>query len=597
MSTKRKVFAFGLAALMAMTSLPLMAYDNTGVPAPTDVETATIEPNPAKPMAAGPKSPTNYASAGRYSTDVDNILSLTGWTDVSVNNWLAFAGWDNSLFSLGYARKIGGLYLGAWYNGNIVASGKETLEFVGVTYDAYGNPVTEESGYQDIRPGTPLTQPWTYSNNRLSLILGIADMGIRLDVRENYLSKKLPAGAWSTTIDKTTGSVSGTNEISDYKYLRGWTDIYAGWGMTFPLAGLTIKPSAQLGAQLYSSEQNTVYKTNAANNPVPPPSAGSPVTYNDITASTQAGENTAFIRPNILIGTTVNGLPWGLGVGLEYTINFDLYTSSYDLYGGSESVAGDVSWVYDDNFSSTVTSPAQSTTTAKGGVTVEEKSRLRQIITPSLTWGTDLGDNIKLALKLDLPFTLGSAADGGKYKKTWSTTTTTLTGGSTTVTETNSTSYNSGESETSVFGFAPALYVGTQIAAIPNRLTLNLGLTNTVKYYSEKILMKPEKVGVTTTRTTVDGLVTVDSKTTPGAIGTKTDYSYVNESWTDLKTKITAGFTFFFSPNFLIDTYLTAQPADSSGTTNNTGGIQFRDTNFWNDIVQGNFGIMFTVKK
>jgi hypothetical protein len=122
-------------------------------------------------------------------------------------------------------------------------------------------------------------------------------------------------------------------------------------------------------------------------------------------------------------------------------------------------------------------------------------------------------------------------------------------------------------------------------------------LTNTVGYSSKKILGKPAKVNVTTTRTTVDGLVTGDTKTTPASIPTQSDYSYVNEKWTDLTTQITAGFTFFFSPNFLVDTYLTTQPTDSSGTTSNTGGIQLKDTNFWDDIVRGNFGIMFTIKK
>jgi hypothetical protein len=71
-----------------------------------------------------------------------------------VDNWLAFAGWDNNLFSLGYARKIGGIYLGAWYNGNVVASGEADTEFVRVTYDEAGKPTAEAGGY------AVGTQPW-----------------------------------------------------------------------------------------------------------------------------------------------------------------------------------------------------------------------------------------------------------------------------------------------------------------------------------------------------------------------------------------------------------------------------------------------------
>jgi hypothetical protein len=443
------------------------------------------------------------------------------------------------------------------------------------------------------------TQPWAYSNNRLSLLLGIAGMGIRLDAKENYLSRELPADSSTHTVNKNTGEVTGNNEISDYKYLKGWTDIYAGWGMTFSLAGLSIKPTAQLGVQLYTNEQNTVYKANSSSLPSassPDPTYTLDPTYTNIAADTQKGENTAFVRPKIQVGATVGGLPWGLGAGLEYSINFDIYTSSYDLYGGSESVAGDVSWGFADNYSFSNTTPIESTSTTAGGVTVEEKTRLQQIITPSLTYGTNLGDNVKFALKLDLPFTLESKTSGGSYTKTWKTEVKTPTGGETTVTETNKTSYSSGESETSIFAVAPALYIGTQITAIPNKLNLNLGLTNKIEYSSVKGQEKPTGVGFNTTTTTVGDLVTVDTKTSD-SIGTKTDYSYVKETWSDLNAKISAGFTFFFNPNFLVDTYFTTSITDTAGTTNGDSGISFGNTNFWSDIVAGNFAIMFTIKK
>jgi hypothetical protein len=555
MMKNRKVFAFGLALLMALAAFPLAAFTTGEANTETDVPA-----EPTKPMAGGPESPTSKASAGRFTTDVDNVVSTGGWGDVSADKWLAFAGWDNKLFSLGYARKIGGLYLGAWYNGNIVAGGEETTEYTGVAYDAFGNPIEESSGYD-----VATTQPWTYTNNRLSVLLGIAKHGIRLDVKENYLSRDIPTAASSHT-EATTGGVSGNNDVTEYKFLKGWTDIYAGWATSLPVGALTIKPRANLGVMLYSDDENAVSKVNSTS----PGSAN--YTAANTVATAQAGKNTSFIRPAILAGAGLSGLPGGFGLDLEYAINFDIYTSSYDLYGGSGSVAGTAEWAKASNYSYSTTTPATLTSYVAGGVAIEEKTRIQHIITPAFTKSIDLGDRVKLGLKVGVPVTLGSATSGGKYTETWSTTTTANTGGTTTVVQTSNVSYTSGESETSLFKVAPSVSIGAQFAAIPNRLTINLGLKNAVSYSNERTVTKPVGIGYTTSKTTVDGLVTADTKTsgappTVATASTAKDTASVKETLSDLSAAISAGFTFQFSPNFLVDAYFTNNAAATPGTT------------------------------
>jgi hypothetical protein len=525
------------------------------------------------------------ARFARPGADADTPLD---WGGATVDNWLAFAGWDNNLFSLGYARKIGGIYLGAWYNGNVVASGEADTEFVRVDYDAFGKPTTEAGGY------AVFTQPWAYSNNRLGVLLGIAGMGFKLDVRENYLSRNLPLADTPYTYEEITetGSKKATNEVSDYKYLKGWTDIYAGWGgLAIALGGLTLKPSAKLGVQLYADDENTVYKDGIS-------SIGTtPYEYTNIAGSTQSGKNTAFIRPNIAVAASLSGLPAGLGVALEYAINFDIYTSSYDLYGGSGSVAGEASWSADKNYSYSNTTPTQSKSETSGSVTIEEKTRMAHYITPALTYSTDLGDRAKFGLKLNIPFTLGSETSGGKYTESWGTvTSTTLENGVTTVIKTSGMDYTSGESVTSTFAVAPALSLGVQFAAIPDKLTFNFGLKNTFGYSSEKIVTKPVGIDYQTSKTTKNGQVTAESKTV-GSIPKQTDASSVEKSWTDLSATITAGFSFQFSPNFLLDTNYTTASTSAAGTDATGSGISFGDANFWDDIVAGNFALMFTIKK
>jgi hypothetical protein len=225
MTKRRKAFTAGIVILLVLASFPLAAYDVNSA------NTATNDPGPGA-VPAGPGSPTKNASAGRFTTDVDNVLSLTDWSAIKMEKSLGFAGWANNMFALGYAGKIGGLYLGAWYNGNIVAAGKTTTEFVDVTYDTNGIATKEETGYSNVTQ-----QPWGYTSNRVGALVGIGNMGIQLDVRENYLSKDLPAGISNRTEDKLSGKVTGTGEISEYKYLKGWTDVFAGFGTVISMGG------------------------------------------------------------------------------------------------------------------------------------------------------------------------------------------------------------------------------------------------------------------------------------------------------------------------------------------------------------------------
>jgi hypothetical protein len=82
MMKKRKVSAIGLILLMVLTVFPLAAYDTaTQVEQAIDAE---LQASPTKPMNGGPQSPTNKASAGRFTTAVDDTLD---WGGATVDNW------------------------------------------------------------------------------------------------------------------------------------------------------------------------------------------------------------------------------------------------------------------------------------------------------------------------------------------------------------------------------------------------------------------------------------------------------------------------------------------------------------------------------
>jgi hypothetical protein len=240
MTKKRKVFTAGLVILLVLASFPLAAYEFNNALNAVSEQAAAGGELPGE-LPGGPESPTSAVTSGLFTTDVDNVLHLIDWSEIEVEKSLGFAGWANNMFALGYAGKIGGIYLGTWYNGNVLAAGKTTEEFVDVTYGTNGIASTEVSGYHgtDTVPiGFQAVQPWVYTNNRLEVLVGIGNMGISLGARENYLSKELPEATESTrTENKLTGKVEGKNEISEYKYLKGWTDVYAGFGMPISMGG------------------------------------------------------------------------------------------------------------------------------------------------------------------------------------------------------------------------------------------------------------------------------------------------------------------------------------------------------------------------
>jgi hypothetical protein len=71
-------------------------------------------------------SPTKKASAGRFITDVDRFVSTTDWADIPLQSWFSYINLSadkniandyNKSWEIGFAKKLGSVYLGAGYQG------------------------------------------------------------------------------------------------------------------------------------------------------------------------------------------------------------------------------------------------------------------------------------------------------------------------------------------------------------------------------------------------------------------------------------------------------------------------------------------------
>ena len=68
-------------------------------------------------------SPTSVATAGIFETDADNYTSVHDYSTVKFDKGFVFTGLSNNMsIDLGFATTISGIYIGAWYNGNIIKS-------------------------------------------------------------------------------------------------------------------------------------------------------------------------------------------------------------------------------------------------------------------------------------------------------------------------------------------------------------------------------------------------------------------------------------------------------------------------------------------
>ncbi len=79
------------------------------------------------------QSNTNTATEGIFKTDVDKVFSVTDFSEIQAG-MLGYIRLNGTSLDLGYARKLGGLYLGGFYAGNIVGYFPYDFQQVNTTY-------------------------------------------------------------------------------------------------------------------------------------------------------------------------------------------------------------------------------------------------------------------------------------------------------------------------------------------------------------------------------------------------------------------------------------------------------------------------------
>jgi hypothetical protein len=539
MNNKWKVIVIALITALALTmSLAAQNYQ-------TDAE-------------GGPESNTYKATAGIFGTDVDSFLWYHDYAGVEFDKWFGFAGYTASgtenaqqtttgtiyKAALGYARRFGGIYLGAYYNGNIASlSGDVVTETINPTYNATTEQLT------DVANSTYYSGAYTNSTNELDLLIGVAGQGIKLGFFESLSAREHPT-VTSTDTDYQDGRVQHASEVVEYTEIAGHLRPVLGWGSVFNLGGFALKPWVEVGLDIY---QDTLIDKRKATY----------TTYNGdalgqtITTNIAAGRNEGYIQPDITAAADVVFPKKGnseLTAGLEYNITFKIFDNAYDGSGISGSAKVPVTWV------------AVSPTTRDGvydkqdveagNITFNDTTGAVNNITPAIGLTTDVTDRFKLGFKAKFPITIDTSSVDS-YSDSHTITRYTRKDGldpANDYTTTIRVHTPAGLVETTEFALETDFNVGASYVLVPDRFIVNAGIESRILRVSNKT-EKTSANGVTATYTTT---VNGNNETTRDTVDTVTvdpvsDRVTTTKDWVPFAARFRGGFTFLFTPKAALD--------------------------------------------
>ena len=510
------------------------------------------------PGAYAQSSPTGTATAGVFTTDVEDSMDVHSWTGVEFDKWTGFAGYGSTSnpISLGYATRFGDLYLGAWYTGNIANKNSTEEQSIVSQYSLTNQLLTGKT--------TTITYNGqnTSSNNRLNVLLGVAGMGIKVGFAENLTVYEYPDITKTVVEDANGASKTYTNDyiVDDYLRVEGSLTPSLEWGMSLEAGDLTIKP--KVGITFGINRSTNIYSVKGT-------ASGNPPDYTYSTANGEVvgterinytnGQINDSLTPSFNVGADIDLSP-EVTVGLTYGLGFTAYNNSYDALGFSGTAAGQVSLT---GSTTTASSLASTVTTTYGALSITEQTSWSHSITPSFYYGKEIADGLELGFSASLPIGIGvsSSSPSTETKQTVKTVYNNAVQkplGSTT--ETSTVNNDGTSSEGTSFSIGLYAAVGASYALVPGRFTVNAGVGLRPFYYSGSTT-KQTRESNTSTQTVktydADGKLvsTVVSLSGTGTGNTDTTYDSVSASnnWYNFAAWAAGGFTFNFNENAAID--------------------------------------------
>jgi len=549
----------------------------------------------------GSGSNTSRATASIFGTDLDDYMDYHGWSGISLNKWFGFVAMDQAngmgmlqnpayktpinKVSLGYAQKIGSVYLGAWYSGNIVQVSNWNTPFerssVSATYDPLSQIMLTKT------TTTEYEESYRNATNQIEFFVGVAGQGIRVGYFHSAATDKRSQEVPYIVVQNfDTGVTSYEGKTSEYANSVGYYVPYLGWGSVFKAGEFAIKPYLTFALGIYSNKYANVFRPN----------------YTTYQGNLQGdyvknidGSSYGYIKPTLSVGADLD-LPQkgilSMTAGIGYDMGVWAYDNKYDDSGFSGETKGTAAWTGSNTVS---VGALNTTTTSATELDIADITRSSHVITPTFKIGFAIEDNLKLGAKVWLPIgiTVGTTdryTDERTIVKIVHSGSALPEANTTTTTRTHT---PNGMEETTQFSIDPKIGVGASYALIPSRLTINAGITVRPIAFRREVTKISPNGETTTTTSVVDGNGATTSSTITASPNTTTaDTVEHTDTWVPFGGEISAGFALSLGSRISLD-FEAGVPfggADGSNALDNSFGKE----NFSFDLTRLN--ILFTLQ-
>ena len=546
----------------------------------------------------GQSSPASTATAGVFTSDVDDSMDVLSYSGVEFEKWFGFVGVDSmehyevnpatsqadiNVPSLGYAARFGGLYLGAFYQGNILSTSNAETKAVVSNYNLDNQLLTGRE------TTVTYSDQFTTSYNSLKVLIGVAGMGIKVGFAEALRVWNYPEVATAVTEDANGVLKTYQNDfVDDYERINGRMVPSLEWGMNIDLGGITFKPT--LGVDFGIYRDTYIYNVRGT-------ASGNDYTYDtfngEVTGPEQInytnGAINDYLKPEISVGLGFD-FASGASVGISYGIGFEIYSNDYDRAGFSGTALGTVSWGGNDVYSQTSNSPtiggspAITRTIETGTLAIAEITNVEHSITPSFSYSKEIAENFNLGFYAEIPvgITVSSRSESYEWHHIVKTVYNNAVQRHLGSTEERGNISKSGLEETTEFSIGLETAVGASYALFPGRFTINAGFgINPFKYTNTTTTTSKASENRTSWVRTYDAddnlineVVSFYEPWTgnpPGDVDatddTVTDSVKVQNTWAPIEVYAAGGFTFTFNDNLALDMVV-----GGSGNTDDVNG-------------------------
>lgn len=470
-----------------------------------------------------PTSPQNEATAGRASTEVDQFMSPTDWGNVSFDKVFTYVGYahkKSNYIDLGAAFKAGSIYIGSWYKGDLGSftrpetTNKQTVNTtVTLGKDAAAGTVANTKR---------VTNTWLdkqyEAEHTAAVLLGFGNMGVQFGYKRNMpngddgvkasmnksgkyyngaaINDEVTTNTRDESVNKTTysnkGFVTNTNQTP-----------FVAFGMNVPFGAMTVSPTVALGITIHQegqygekTEETKSNKTDAAS-------------YRYSTTKDVNGTNNKSyvgiagkVGAGFALSDSLNS-----SFGIEYTFDVHAHGKTYKALSGEKHKVRGWYEITTDSVSDKYNESGAGTqvNTKIFDATMTAKSYFSNTLKPSYSIQKDFNDRIALFAGLECPVTV--TIDNSVVTKEYKSVTVTKyideQNSYKNTTETEVRTEPKTTTNITTVTVEPAATAAITYAAIPNRLSLNLGteikfLKGTHKY----------------TKTSKDGVIKATKKTT-----------------------------------------------------------------------------------